>query len=88
LSVPAVATTLRSQVLGHSRAEIYERYYQSQKVRKDVQAAYSETPECEALIRALGNMSLTRDPNALKHLSQEQLDAVEQDPSCDETLKY
>jgi hypothetical protein len=30
----------------------------------------------EALIRALGNMSLTRDPNAPKHLSQEQLDAV------------
>ena len=71
-------------VLGHSRAEIYERNYQS----KDVQSAYSETPEHDTLIRALGNMSLTRDPAAPKNLSQEQIDAVERDPqlvkSCDQ----
>jgi hypothetical protein len=68
-------------VLGHSRAEIYERNYQS----KDVQSAYSETPEHDTLIRALGNMSLTRDPTAPKNLSPEQIDAVERDPkSCDQ----
>ncbi|OXV06835.1 hypothetical protein Egran_05397 [Elaphomyces granulatus] len=47
-AVAAVSTSsLFRQVLGHSRAEIYERYYQSQKVRKSVQAAYLETPEDE-----------------------------------------
>jgi hypothetical protein len=77
----AVATTsIRSKVLGHSRADIYERYYQSQKVLEDVDSAYLGTPAREALIRTLGTMSLTRDPNAPKELNQEQLDTIEQDP--------
>ena len=55
----AVATT--SKFLGHSRADVYDRYYQSRKVKQDVQAAFLETAEHKALIRALGNMSLTLD---------------------------
>ena len=60
--------------------EIYERYYQSQKERKSIQAAYLETPEDEAFLRALGTMSLTRDHNAPRELSKEQIEAVERDP--------
>jgi Protein of unknown function (DUF3435) len=73
-----VATTsLRSQVLGHSRADIYDRYYQSQKVRQDVQAAFLETAEHKALIRALGNMSLSLDSNVPKGLNDEDKQAAE-----------
>jgi hypothetical protein len=80
-AVVAVSTSsLLRQVLGHSRVEIYERYYQSQKERKSIQAAYLETPEDEAFLRALGTMSLTRDHNAPRELSKEQIEAVERDP--------
>ena len=67
--VDVAITSIRSQVLGHSRADIYERYYQSQKVMADVQSAYLGTPAREALIRSLGTMSLTRDHNAPKELN-------------------
>jgi hypothetical protein len=85
-NLSAVASTsIRSQVLGHSRADIYDRYYRSQVVRQDVQAAFLETPEQKALISAMGNMSLTMDPNApkgLSDLSHEDQQAVE----CDQYL--
>jgi len=54
-------------------------------VRQDVQAAFLETPEQKALISAMGNMSLTMDPNApkgLSDLSHEDQQAVE----CDQYL--
>src|ERR1700684_1526316 len=85
-NLSAVASTsIRSQVLGHSRADIYDRYYRSQVVRQDVQAAFLETPEQKALISAMGNMRLTMDPKAPKGLSEfshEDQQAVE----CDQYL--
>ncbi|EDN08839.1 FluG domain-containing protein [Histoplasma capsulatum] len=78
---PAVATTSeRNQVMGHSRADIFERYYISVKVKRDVQSAYLGCPARESIIQAVGRFSLTRDPRAPKELSNEQKDAIERDP--------
>jgi hypothetical protein len=44
--------------MGHSRAEIYDKYYINQ-----VQSAYLGTPK-DALISLIGHMSLTRDHEA------------------------
>ncbi|QSS59407.1 hypothetical protein I7I51_08842 [Histoplasma capsulatum] len=70
----------RNQVLGHSRADIFERYYLSQKVKRDVQSAYLGFPARESVIRAVGMMSLTRDPRVPKELTDEQKAAIEHDP--------
>ncbi|EDN08104.1 predicted protein [Histoplasma mississippiense (nom. inval.)] len=70
----------RNQVLGHSRADIFERYYLSQKVKRDVQSAYLGCPARESVIRAVGMMSLTRDPRVPKELTDEQKAAIEYDP--------
>ncbi|OJD10206.1 hypothetical protein ACJ73_09890, partial [Blastomyces percursus] len=78
---PAVATASeRNQIMGHSRADIFERYYISMKVKRDVQSAYLGCPARESIIQAVGRFSLTRDPRAPKELSNEQKDAIERDP--------
>ncbi|EDN08847.1 hypothetical protein I7I51_00505 [Histoplasma capsulatum] len=80
-AVDDVATAAeRNQVLGHSRADIFERYYLSQKVKRDVQSAYLGCPARESVIRAVGMMSLTRDPRVPKELTDEQKAAIEHDP--------
>ncbi|QSS61773.1 hypothetical protein I7I51_03950 [Histoplasma capsulatum] len=80
-AVDDVATAAeRNQVLGHSRADIFERYYLSQKVKRDVQSAYLGCPARESVIRAVGMMSLTRDPRVPKELTDEQKAAIEYDP--------
>ncbi|TPX19903.1 hypothetical protein DIZ76_017697 [Coccidioides immitis] len=80
-AVDDVATAAeRNQVLGHSRADIFERYYISQKVKWDVQSAYLECPARDSVIRAVGMMSLTQDPRVPKDLTDEQKAAIEQDP--------
>ena len=66
--------------MGHSRADIFERYYISIKVKRDVQSAYLGCPARESIIQAVGRFSLTRDPRAPKELSNEQKDAIEQNP--------
>ncbi|KMP09339.1 hypothetical protein CIHG_06231 [Coccidioides immitis H538.4] len=65
LSEFSVATTSeRNQIMGHSRADIFERYYISVKVKRDVQSAYVGCPAKEAIIQAVGRFSLTHDPRA------------------------
>ena len=59
--------------MGHSRAEIYDRYYVSQYVKKDIQAAYLGTPSKNALIGLVSHMSITRDPRAPTHLNKQQV---------------
>ncbi|KAL2360741.1 hypothetical protein RJZ56_006378 [Blastomyces dermatitidis] len=55
--VDDVATTAEwNQVLGHSRADIFERYYMSQKVKRDIQSAYLGCPARASVIRAVGKM--------------------------------
>ncbi|EEQ88960.2 FluG domain-containing protein [Blastomyces dermatitidis ER-3] len=80
-AVDSIATTSeRNQVMGHSRADIFERYYILQKVKWDVQSAYIGCPARESIINAVGRFSLTRDPRVPKELSDEQKAAVERDP--------
>ncbi|EDN03649.1 hypothetical protein I7I51_05473, partial [Histoplasma capsulatum] len=80
-AVDTIATTSeRNQVMGHSRADIFERYYISVKVKRDVQSAYLGCPARESIIQAVGRFSLTRDPRAPKELSNEQKEAIERDP--------
>ncbi len=54
----------RNQVMGHSRAEIFDKYYVSHVVRTDLQSAYLGTPSKVGLLRLAGRMDLTRDPTA------------------------
>ncbi|OJD22352.1 hypothetical protein ACJ73_06295 [Blastomyces percursus] len=81
-AVDTVATTSEcNQVMGHSRADIFERYYISVKVKRDVQSAYLGCPARESIIQAVGRFSLTRDPRAPKELSSnEHKEAIERDP--------
>lgn len=50
--------------MGHSRADIFEKYYTAQVVGADTQSAYLGTPSRSALVALAGRMSLTRDPRA------------------------
>ncbi|ODH47577.1 hypothetical protein GX48_06317 [Paracoccidioides brasiliensis] len=60
---PHVATAAeRDQVLGHSRADIFERYYISQKVKRDVESAYLGCPARESGHPCCGNDELDRGP--------------------------
>ncbi|EEH22257.2 hypothetical protein PABG_04468 [Paracoccidioides brasiliensis Pb03] len=60
---PHVATAAeREQVLGHSRADIFERYYISQKVKRDVESAYLGCPARESGHPCCGNDELDRGP--------------------------
>ncbi|KAL2364863.1 hypothetical protein RJZ56_002210 [Blastomyces dermatitidis] len=80
-AVDTVATpSERNQIMGHSRADIFERYYISMKVKRDVQSAYLGCPPKESIIRTVGRFSLTRDPRAPKELGSEHKEAIEQDP--------
>lgn len=75
-----VATTSEhNQVMGHSRADIFEWYYISQKIKRDVQSAYIDCPPRESIINAVGRFSLTRDSRVPKELSDDQKAAVERD---------
>ncbi|OAT11875.1 FluG domain-containing protein [Blastomyces gilchristii SLH14081] len=70
-AVDTVATpSERNQIMGHSRADIFERYYISMKVKRDVQSAYLGCPPKESIIRTVGRFSLTRDPRAPKELGK------------------
>jgi D-serine deaminase-like pyridoxal phosphate-dependent protein len=67
----------RNQVMGHSWLKIFQSYI-NQDVEFDVHAAYLDEPSNTAVIRAMGNMSLTRDPLALTKLSLDDTLAIEQ----------
>ncbi|KAL5401075.1 hypothetical protein PMIN03_011829 [Paraphaeosphaeria minitans] len=68
----------RNQVMGHSRSKIFQSYI-NQDVEFDVHAAYLDEPSDTAVIKAMGNMSLTRDPLAPTKLSRDDARAIEQD---------
>jgi len=54
LSSLEIATTAeRNQIMGHSRAEIYDKYYINEVVGTDTQSAYLGTPSKDALINPL-----------------------------------
>lgn len=80
MSTDVATAAERNQVLGHSRGDIFERYYISQKVKRDVQSAYLGYSARDSIIRAVGMMSLTRDPRVPKDLTDEQKAIIEQDP--------
>jgi hypothetical protein len=59
-----VAEEVRSQAMGHVNGSIYEKSYRNQIVDADIVSAFLETPSDEAIMKLMGHMSLTRDPNA------------------------
>ncbi|KAI9770756.1 MAG: hypothetical protein M1840_003006 [Geoglossum simile] len=72
-------TAERNQIMGHSRAEIYDKYYINQVVGTYTQSAYLGTPSKDALINLAGHMNLTRDPEAPNSIRPD-LRAVKLDP--------
>jgi hypothetical protein len=59
-----VAEEVRSQAMGHVNSSIYERSYRNQIIDADIVSAFLETPSDDAIMKLMGHMSLTRDPNA------------------------
>ena len=59
-----VAEEVRSQAMGHVNSSIYEKSYRNQIVDADIVSAFLETPSDEAIMKLMGHMLLTRDPNA------------------------
>jgi hypothetical protein len=59
-----LAEEVRSQAMGHVNGFIYEKSYRNQIVDADIVSAFLETPSDEAIMKLMGHMSLTRDPNA------------------------
>ncbi|KAI9785817.1 MAG: hypothetical protein M1816_008209 [Peltula sp. TS41687] len=79
--VDGVATDAeRNQILGHSRAEIFQKYYLSQRVKRDVQSAYLGRPSKDSLIQRIGQMSMTRDVRAPTALTSKQLSTIARHP--------
>jgi hypothetical protein len=60
-----VAEEVRSQEIGHVNGSIYEKSYRNQVVDANIVSAFLETPSDEAIMKLMGHISLTRDPNAL-----------------------
>jgi Protein of unknown function (DUF3435) len=60
----SLAEEARSQAMGHVNGSIYEKSYRNQIVDADIVSAFLETPSDEAIMKLMGYMSLTRDPNA------------------------
>lgn len=78
-SADAATVAERDQIMGHSYSGIFQ-FYINPNVKCDVQAAYLDQPSDTALMRVLGNMSLTRDPLAPTKLSPEDARSIQQHP--------
>jgi Protein of unknown function (DUF3435) len=50
--------------MGHVNGSIYERSYRNQIVDVDIVSAFLETPSDTGIMKLIGHVSLTRDPNA------------------------
>jgi hypothetical protein len=50
--------------MGHMNSSIYEKSYRNQIIDADIVSAFLETPSDEAIMKLMGHMFLTRDPNA------------------------
>lgn len=79
-SIDAGTVGERDQVMGHSYSEIFQ-FYINPNVKCDVQAAFLDEPSDSALMKLLGNMSLTRDPLAPTRLGPDDARAIETHPS-------
>jgi hypothetical protein len=86
LSLELATTAERNQVMGHSRAEIFDKYYINQVVGTNTQSAYLETSSKNALINLTGHMSLTRDLRAPDSIKSSRLGAM-LDPDVQELEK-
>jgi hypothetical protein len=53
------------------RTGVFSGSYLNEKVRFDVQSAFLDLPSMDGLTKAFTYMSLTCDPRAPKHVSQE-----------------
>jgi len=71
---------VRSQAMGHVNGSIYEKSYRNQVVDADIVSAFLETPSDEAIMKLMGHMSLTRDPNAPAEPTSAQRRQVQDDP--------
>jgi hypothetical protein len=68
-AVDDVATAAeRDQIMGHAHSGVFQ-FYLNQRVKCDVQAAFLGRPSEKALLRAVGQMSLTADPRAPTRLN-------------------
>ncbi|KAF1349750.1 hypothetical protein BDV97DRAFT_295949 [Delphinella strobiligena] len=62
-AIDKVATAAeRNRAMGHSRSEIFDKYYVNQTINVDLSSAYLGTPSRDAIVRLASHMSLTRDP--------------------------
>lgn len=59
-----VAEEVRSQAMGHVNGSIYEKSYRNQIIDADIVSAFLEAPSDEAIMKLMGHISLTQDPNA------------------------
>jgi hypothetical protein len=75
-----VAEEVRSQAMGHVNSSIYEKSYRNQIVDADIISAFLETPSDEAIMKLMGHISLTRDPNAPAQPTSAQRRQVRGDP--------
>ena len=66
--------------MGHVNGSIYEKSYRNQVVDADIVSAFLETPSDEAIMKLMGHMSLTRDPNAPAEPTSAQRRQVQDDP--------
>ncbi|EGP82385.1 uncharacterized protein MYCGRDRAFT_11476, partial [Zymoseptoria tritici IPO323] len=57
---------VRNRAMGHSRAEIYDKYYTNQTVAADTQSAFLGTPSQDWMVSLASHLGLTRDPSAQK----------------------
>ena len=78
---------VRNQAMGHSNSQIHDRYYQNQILAADIVSAFLDTPSDEALMKLMGHMSLTRDPQAPSKPTPAQCDQVRNDPEVKESRK-
>jgi hypothetical protein len=59
-----VPEEVRSQAIEHVNSSIYEKSYSNQIVDANIVSPFLETPSDKAIMKLMGYMSLTRDPNA------------------------
>jgi len=75
----AATVAERDQIMGHAYSGIFQ-FYINPRIKCDVQAAFLEEPSDKALMKVMGGMSLTSDPNAPKGLSKEESRAIANHP--------
>jgi hypothetical protein len=66
--------------MGHVNGSIYEKSDRHQVVDADIVSAFLETPSDEAIMKLMGHMSLTRDPNAPAEPTSAHRRQVKDDP--------